>query len=172
MLHQSLPVVDPNSSEVLALVVLQDRATESSGATSAVIDASAIARDGNLDSPSLAQMLEHELKSTRDELQTTIEEMESFNEELQSSNEELESAKEELQSLNEELSTVNCQLLEKVGELDKSTSEITNLMASTRLRRCTWIDSSESNALRCRPPGYSISCCPTKAAIFETFHRR
>ncbi len=130
---KACPVVDPNSSEVLALVVLQDRATDSGGATSAVIDASAIARDGNLDSPSLAQMLEHELKSTRDELQTTIEEMESFNEELQSSNEELESAKEELQSLNEELSTVNCQLLEKVSELDKSTSEITNLMASTEI---------------------------------------
>ncbi len=130
---KACPLVNPNSSEALALIVLEDRAADHGSGTGPVIDVGAITREGDIDSPSLAQILEHELKATRDELQTTIEEMESFNEELQSSNEELESAKEELQSLNEELSTVNCQLLEKVSELDKSTGEITNLMASTEI---------------------------------------
>jgi len=45
----------------------------------------------------------------------------------------LESSKEELQSLNEELNTVNFQLLEKVSELDKSSNEIINIMASTEI---------------------------------------
>ncbi|MCC6507465.1 MAG: PAS domain S-box protein, partial [Pirellulaceae bacterium] len=101
--------------------------------TGANIDESTKSSVEGIDSTSLVQLLEYELKSTREELQNTIEEMESANEELQSSNEELESSKEELQSLNEELSTVNCQLLEKVGELDESNYEITNLMTSTEI---------------------------------------
>ena len=90
------------------------------------------------------QQLEHELKTTREELQSTIEELESsneelrasneevmsVNEELQSANEELETSKEELQSLNEELSSVNAQLQDKVKELEGTTDDMANLMAS------------------------------------------
>ncbi|MGB7933744.1 MAG: chemotaxis protein CheB [Gammaproteobacteria bacterium] len=92
----------------------------------------------------LVQQLEHELKTTREELQSTIEELESsneelrasneeamsVNEELQSANEELETSKEELQSLNEELSSVNAQLQDKVNELEGTTDDMANLMAS------------------------------------------
>ena len=92
----------------------------------------------------LVQQLEHELKTTREELQSTIEEQESsneelrasneevmsVNEELQSANEELETSREELQSLNEELSSVNAQLQDKVKELEGTTDDMANLMAS------------------------------------------
>ena len=92
----------------------------------------------------LVQQLEHELKTTRVELQSTIEELESsneelrasneevmsVNEELQSANEELETSREELQSLNEELSSVNAQLQDKVKELEGTTDDMANLMAS------------------------------------------
>ena len=93
----------------------------------------------------LLRQLEHELQATRDDLQSTIEEMESsneelkaaneevmsVNEELQSTNEELETSKEELQSLNEELSTVNNQLEDKLGELEHTNDDLTNLLSST-----------------------------------------
>jgi two-component system CheB/CheR fusion protein len=128
------PLLDSNGSEGLVLVILQDHSpSQDSRSTTTSNDESFVANDMEVDNLKLVQLLEYELKSTREELQSTIEEMESANEELQSSNEELESSKEELQSLNEELSTVNCQLLEKVNELDKSNSEITNLMASTEI---------------------------------------
>jgi chemotaxis methyl-accepting protein methylase len=128
------PLADSNSSEGLVLVMLQDHPLGQATNGSATANNPSVAtNDGENDQIKLVQLLEYELKSTREELQSTIEEMESANEELQSSNEELESSKEELQSLNEELSTVNCQLLEKVNELDKSNSEITNLMASTEI---------------------------------------
>lgn len=131
---KACPVTDSLETDRLVLVVLQDRPfSHSSTLALSGTDQAAPSSDGSVDSSTLVHHLENELKSTRSELQTTIEEMESFTEELQSSNEELESAKEELQSLNEELSTVNCQLLEKVSELDKSNSEIINLMASTEI---------------------------------------
>jgi two-component system CheB/CheR fusion protein len=95
----------------------------------------------------LVGQLEEELAATRQELRDTIEEMEtsseelkasneeilSMNEELQSSNEELETSKEELQSLNEELITVNSQLEEKVLELERTTNDLQNLLASTNI---------------------------------------
>lgn len=91
--------------------------------------------------------LEYELQSTREDLQSTIEEMEtaneelkssneevmSMNQELQSTNEELETGREELQSLNEELSTVNSQLEDKVGEVEASNNDLTNLLNSTNI---------------------------------------
>lgn len=126
------PIFELDSPEPMILVVFRDhpkpRGTQQKQQEGNV-NATSVALEGT----TLIQLLEYELKSTREELQNTIEEMENANEELQSSNEELGSAKEELQSLNEELSTVNCQLLEKVGELDKSNSEILNLMSSTEI---------------------------------------
>lgn len=93
----------------------------------------------------IAKQLEQELHTTREDLQTTVEELEasneelrssneevmSMNEELQSTNEELETSKEELQSLNEELTTVNTELQDKVSELEASSNDFYNLLAST-----------------------------------------
>ena len=112
-------------------------------------------RPDNSTDNSLVSLLEFELKTTRDELQNNIEQMSFSNEELQSSNEELESSKEELQSLNEELNTVNCQLLEKVAELDQSNSEISNLMASTRIAALFLDKNYTSSDLRVRLSSYS-----------------
>ncbi|MHA6646259.1 PAS domain-containing protein [Mesorhizobium sp. A623] len=89
--------------------------------------------------------LQEELVSTRAELRNTIEHLEtaneelkasneeatSMNEELQSTNEELETSKEELQSFNEELNTVNSQLQHKIGELERATNDLNNLLAGS-----------------------------------------
>jgi len=97
------------------------------------------------DDEPIVKQLEHELNATKEDLQNTIEELEtsneelkasneevmSMNEELQSSNEELETSKEELQSLNEELNTVNNELQDKVGILETSANDLTNLINST-----------------------------------------
>ena len=74
-----------------------------------------------------------ELETTNEELKSTNEELQSSNEELQSSNEELETSKEELQSVNEELTTVNSELQQKIDQLSKSTSDMSNLLASTEI---------------------------------------
>ena len=94
-----------------------------------------------------ADRLEEELTLTRRELQdvseqydrlvedysTSGEEMLSINEELQSANEELESSKEELQSLNEELNTLNDELRSKVLTVERTNSDLNNLLASTEI---------------------------------------
>ena len=99
------------------------------------------------DSKEYIQHLEAELEIVREDLQTTVEELETSNEELkasneeamaaneelQSANEELETSREELQSLNEELVTVNHQLEDKIDEVEKTSDDLRNLLASTRL---------------------------------------
>ena len=101
-------------------------------------------REGN---DAYVDHLEAELEILRDDLQTTVEELENSNEEmkatheeataandeLQSANEELETSREELQSLNEELVTVNNQLEDKIEELQRTTDDLHNLIASTKL---------------------------------------
>ncbi|MBU0676048.1 MAG: PAS domain-containing protein [Proteobacteria bacterium] len=96
---------------------------------------------------STAQLLEQELRYTRENLQTTIEELEtaneelkstneelqSTNEELQSTNEELETSKEELQSLNEEAATVNAELQSRIDELSITNDDMKNLLDSTQI---------------------------------------
>ncbi|MGH6912554.1 MAG: PAS domain-containing protein, partial [Geminicoccales bacterium] len=72
-----------------------------------------------------------ELETSNEELKASNEEITSMNEEFQSANEELETSKEELQSLNEELNTLNDQLHEKVAELERTTNNLSNLLAST-----------------------------------------
>jgi two-component system, chemotaxis family, CheB/CheR fusion protein len=72
-----------------------------------------------------------QLETSNEELKASNEEITSMNEELQSSNEELETSKEELQSLNEELNTVNSQLQRKIEELEDTTNDVANLLAST-----------------------------------------
>ena len=142
------PLFEPKEVAGLLLVLFhsQESAPEiipspdtSSGT---LIEDSMTSPDSQLD-----MQLEIELNSMSEELHSTIEEMESSNEELKSSNEEimsvneelqsvneeLESSKEELQALNEELTTVNTQLQEKFNELNRATSDLTNLMASTEI---------------------------------------
>lgn len=93
------------------------------------------------------EQIERELRETRERLQSTIEELEtaneefrsaneellSVNEELQSTNEELETSKEELQSTNEELQTLNHDFRNKIDELDRANSDLTNLFQSTQI---------------------------------------
>jgi two-component system, chemotaxis family, CheB/CheR fusion protein len=136
------PVAEARDAAGLLLVTFQDR-----GPAGRADADGRDARPADDDQTHLLQHLDHELKATREDLQSTIEEYESsteelkasneevmsMNEELQSTNEELETSKEELQSLNEELSTVNSQLLEKAEELDRTNSDLLNLMASSAI---------------------------------------
>ncbi len=68
-----------------------------------------------------------------EELRTANEDMASVNQELQSGNAELEISQAELQALNEELHAVNTELTAKVAELDHATSDMRNLLDSTRI---------------------------------------
>lgn len=84
------------------------------------------------------EVLEGELRHSRESLQATIEELESSNEELQAtneemvaSNEELQSTNEELHSVNEELYTVNAEYQKKITELTELTHDMDNLLNST-----------------------------------------
>ncbi len=117
--------------------------------------------------------LEEELQLTRRELQdvseqydrlledysTSGEEMLSINEELQSANEELESSKEELQSLNEELNTLNDELHSKVQAVERTNSDLNNLLASTEIAtlfldmdcRVRWFTPATRQVLRLIP---------------------
>jgi two-component system CheB/CheR fusion protein len=129
------PLVAANEASGLLLITFQnrDRPTPLTAEDAATQP---------LDESVFVQQLEFELKSTREDLQSTIEQHEdsteelkasneeilSMNEELQSANEELEASKEELQSLTEELNTVNSQLQDKVEELDRSNSDLINLI--------------------------------------------
>ncbi len=79
------------------------------------------------------QSITEEHESALEELRSANEELHSVNEELQSTNEELETSKEEIQSVNEELHTVNAQLSEKVDELDRTNSDLKNLLDSTQI---------------------------------------
>ncbi|MBV9251906.1 MAG: PAS domain-containing protein, partial [Acetobacteraceae bacterium] len=94
-----------------------------------------------------ANLLEAELRATKERLQATSEELEasneelksgneelqSMNEELQSANEELQTSKEELQSINEELQTVNAELNARVEELSRANNDMRNLLDSTQI---------------------------------------
>jgi two-component system CheB/CheR fusion protein len=84
--------------------------------------------------------LEQELRYSKENLQAAIEELETSNEELQAtneelvaSNEELQSTNEELHSVNEELYTVNAEYQRKIVELTELTSDMDNLLVSTKV---------------------------------------
>ena len=137
-----IPVDEPSIMKGL-MIVLFEEITEVEPATELEI---AAAHQPSEPSPR-TEVLEQELRSTKEYLQTTIEELEtsneelkstneelqSSNEELQSTNEELETSKEELQSVNEELTTVNSELQQKIDELSKTSSDLNNLLASTQI---------------------------------------
>lgn len=136
------PVTEPKDAAGLFLVTFQDRTSTAGPAVAETVTCST-----DEDQSQLIRHLEQELKAAREDLQNSVEDYESsteelkasneevmsMNEELQSANEELETSKEELQSLNEELTTVNSQLQDKVEELDRSHSDLTNLMTSSEV---------------------------------------
>lgn len=142
---QPLPTV--KGSEPLFLVSFLDEvpAGESNATDEKADNEDSTTQEEDRDNTPLDQQLALELQATREDLQSTIEELESaneelkasneevmsMNEELQSTNEELETSREELQSLNEELSTLNNQLHDKVGELEETNNDLTNLLTST-----------------------------------------
>ncbi len=78
------------------------------------------------------EMVEQYEASVED-LKASNEELQAMNEELRSATEELETGREELQSINEELITVNQELKAKVDEVDRTNSDLQNLMASTQI---------------------------------------
>lgn len=167
------PVAEPKDATGLLLVTFRDRepgdsrSRQTSAASPATPDSSE-PRDRDEGESQLVQQLEYELKSTREDLQSTIEEYESsteelkaaneevmsMNEELQSANEELETSKEELQSLNEELNTLNTQLQDKVEELDRANSDLTNLIASSDV--ATLFLDAELRIQRFTPPAANL----------------
>ncbi|HET8934313.1 MAG TPA: CheR family methyltransferase, partial [Polyangiales bacterium] len=74
-----------------------------------------------------AEVLEGELRQTRESLQAKIEELESSSEELQATNEELIAANEEMQSTNEELQSVNEELHNECSENAERATELSLL---------------------------------------------
>ena len=74
-----------------------------------------------------------EMQISQEEFKSSNEELQSCNEELQSTNEELTTTKEEVQSSNEELKTINLELQVKLEDLSLVTSDMKNLMNSTKI---------------------------------------
>ncbi|MCB2294244.1 PAS domain-containing protein [Clostridium algoriphilum] len=74
-----------------------------------------------------------EMQISQEEFKSSNEELQSCNEELQSTNEELTTTKEEVQSSNEELKTINFELQVKLDDLSLVTSDMKNLMDSTKI---------------------------------------
>ena len=74
-----------------------------------------------------------EMQLSQEEFKSSNEELQSCNEELQSTNEELTTTKEEVQSSNEELKTINFELQTKLDDLSLVTSDMKNLMNSTKI---------------------------------------
>ncbi|HEY3355072.1 MAG TPA: chemotaxis protein CheB [Polyangia bacterium] len=137
------PFVEAGPESELCLVVFQEVAPEPAAGGEAAAEGSPQVR-----------ALRAQLKSSEEHLQTTVEELgtanadlqlsnesllalneelQSANEELQSSNEELHTSQEELQSLNEELGTVNAELQQKLDQLDRANSDLSNLLRSTQI---------------------------------------
>lgn len=81
------------------------------------------------------QVLEADLRHSREHLQAVVEELEATNEEQQAANEELlatneelQSANEEMNSLNEELHTVNAEYKSKIQELLDLNADMSSLL--------------------------------------------
>jgi two-component system CheB/CheR fusion protein len=139
------PIHETSTHEGLLLVLFCDlgaidiRSKRGTGSiTKSIVESQATdqVRQLEIDLTSLKSELDNshiEMESSNEELKASNEEIMSMNEELQSANEELESSKEELQTLVEELSKVNSQLLGKIAELDRSNSDMSNLMTNTEI---------------------------------------
>jgi len=79
------------------------------------------------------QVTSAEMQISQEEFKSSNEELQSRNEELQSTNEELTTTKEEVQSSNEEIKTINYELQAKLDDLSLVTSDMKNLMNSTKI---------------------------------------
>jgi two-component system, chemotaxis family, CheB/CheR fusion protein len=79
------------------------------------------------------QVTSAEMQISQEEFKSSNEELQSRNEELQSTNEELTTTKEEVQSSNEEMKTINFELQAKLDDLSLVTSDMKNLMNSTKI---------------------------------------
>ena len=120
----------PNELEGYVICIGPTREVPSSGSDASLTDHAA----------KRIEILEQELRHTKEDLQATIEELETANEEFQgtneellSSNEELQSTNEELHSVNEELYTVNAEHHKKIEELMVMTEDMENLLQSTEI---------------------------------------
>ncbi|MGH6878744.1 MAG: CheR family methyltransferase [Rhizomicrobium sp.] len=132
------PVLDPNDTEALFLVVFSDEPAAGADASAGSPQSSAEAGAAHLEKELVEtkerlQSLVEEYETALEELKSANEELVSVNEELQSTNEEHEASKEELQSLNEELQTVNIELANKVDALDRANADLHNLFESTQV---------------------------------------
>jgi two-component system CheB/CheR fusion protein len=116
---QAEPIVGKDG-ELTHLMVTIEPVEVHDTAPSTELDADAVSRDR-------MEVLEGELRTTRENLQATIEELETSNEELQATNEELVASNEELQSTNEELHSVNEELYTVNAEYQKKITELTEL---------------------------------------------
>jgi len=86
-----------------------------------------------LETRKMWQIAGAEMQISQEEFKSSNEELQSCNEELQSTNEELTTTKEEVQSSNEELKTINFELQVKLDDLSLVTSDMKNLMDSTKI---------------------------------------
>ena len=86
-----------------------------------------------LETRQMWQVAGAEMQISQEEFKSSNEELQSCNEELQSTNEELTTTKEEVQSSNEELKTINFELQVKLDDLSLVTSDMKNLMDSTKI---------------------------------------
>ncbi|MEZ6137592.1 MAG: PAS domain S-box protein [Pirellulaceae bacterium] len=85
------------------------------------------------DADAIIAHLERELSSTRHDLEKSLQDYETANEELKSSNEELISLNEEMQSANEELETSKEEIQSAVTALERTNSDLENLLRSTQI---------------------------------------
>ena len=79
------------------------------------------------------QSTNEELETTNEELQSTVEELQTTNEELQSTNEEMETMNEELQATNEELQATNDELRERTGDLNRLNAFLQSILTSVHV---------------------------------------
>ncbi|MCA9124054.1 MAG: PAS domain-containing protein [Planctomycetaceae bacterium] len=116
---------------LISLFLVEPESSESASSNREPVDMNEVSRER-------VDLLENDLRHTRENLQATIEELEASNEELQAtneelvaSNEELQSTNEELHSVNEELYTVNAEHQKKIDELIELTDDMDNLFHAT-----------------------------------------
>ncbi|HUF11583.1 MAG TPA: chemotaxis protein CheB [Longimicrobiales bacterium] len=114
----------------------------------AALDATSASGDGSDPTrPASIELLEEELRRTKEQLESTSsehertvealqsanEEMQSVNEEQRAATEELETSREEIQSINEELTTINQEHQSTIEELKRTNADLENLIESTEI---------------------------------------
>ncbi|WP_298841829.1 CheR family methyltransferase, partial [uncultured Clostridium sp.] len=134
------PLKEPETLKGMVMIIFTDVATPDvceKTSTNGQIPASN-KREAELEQELLQarqmwQATSAEMQISQEESKSSNEELQSCNEELQSTNEELTTTKEEVQSSNEELKTINFELQDKLDGLSLVTSDMKNLMDSTKI---------------------------------------